>query len=309
MIPKRYINAAVVLFALAVPFWFLRYNLNPKRQEQRGLSGPDRVVLKIIAPIQWGAAMAAHQLSTWISDYFYLVDVKKNNADLAADNARLRARVRKLEALESENRRLRGLLGLKNHLTADVVSAQVIAKDTTEFFRVTQVTLDRPSRDVASNAKLPVVTLDGVVGTTGKVAGDTVEVQLVVDAGSGVDVVDERTGARGFARGTGDETKYLCKIEYVSRTDSVEVGDLLVTSGHGRRFPPGLPVARVVAVEKKPFGLYQSVIAAPTVDMSRLQEVLIILSSPEAPGEPTAPAPKEKDVPANGKSQVVGEAP
>src|SRR5437660_12877832 len=107
MIPKRYINAAVVLFALAVPFWFLRYNLNPTKAP-RGLSGPDRVVLKIIAPIQWGAAMAAHQVSSWVSDYFYLVDVKKNNADLAADNSRMRARVRKLEALETENRRLRG---------------------------------------------------------------------------------------------------------------------------------------------------------------------------------------------------------
>ncbi len=293
---KRYRDAIVVLLALAVPFWFLRYNLNPKR-DPRGLSGPDRVVMKLIAPIQFAAATAAHGLSTWVSDYFYLVDVKKNNADLAAETSRLRARVSKLEGLEAENRRLRGLLQLKNHLTADLVSAQVIAKDTVEFFRVAQVTLDKPSDAIRNNAKLPVITLDGVVGTTGKVAGDTVEVQLVVDAGSGVDVVDERTGARGFARGTGDETKYQCKIEFVSRTDSVEVGDLLVTSGHGRRFPPGLPVARVISVEKKSFGLYQSVVAAPTVDMSRLQEVLIVVSSPANP----AGEPEEGEKPAAGK--------
>jgi rod shape-determining protein MreC len=276
---RRYRDAVVVVLALAVPFWFLRYNV---KRDARGLSGPDRVIMNLIAPVQYAAATLANGLSNLVSDYVYLVDVKRNNADLAAENARLRAQVAKLEGLEAENRRLRGLLQLKNHMNADVVSAEVVAKDTVEFFRVAQVTLDRPAREIANNARLPVVTLDGVVGVTGKVAGDTVEVQLVVDAGSGVDVVDERTGARGFARGIGDETKYQCKIEYVSRTDAVEVGDLLVTSGHGRRFPAGLPVARVTSVEKKPFGLYQTVIATPTVDMSRLREVLIVLSSPEA---------------------------
>ncbi len=284
---RRYRDAIVVVLALAVPFWFLRYNI---KRDARGLSGPDLAIIKLIAPIQYASATFAHGVSSVIGDYVYLVDVKKNNADFAAENARLRARVNKLEGLEAENRRLRGLLQLKNHLNTDVVSAEVIAKDTVEFFRVVQVTLDRPVREIANNARLPVVTLEGVVGVTGKVAGDTVEVQLVVDAASGVDVVDERTGARGFARGIGDETKYLCKIEYVSRTDAVEVGDLLVTSGHGRRFPAGLPVARVTSVEKKPFGLYQAVVATPTVDMSRLREVLIVLSSPEA-GDSTAGAP------------------
>jgi rod shape-determining protein MreC len=291
---KRYRDAIVVLFALAIPFWFLRFNI---KRDNRGLSGPDRVIMKLIAPVQYASALVAHSISGIISDYVYLVDVKKNNADLAAENARLRARVSSLENLEAENRRLRGLLQLRNQLTADVVSAQVVAKDTNEFFRFAHVALDRPSRDIGNNARLPVITLEGVVGITGKVAGDTVEVQLVVDAGSGVDVVNQRTGARGFASGTGDPTKYACKVEYVSRTDEVEVGDLLVTSGHGRRFPPGVPVARVLSVEKKPFGLYQSVIATPTVDMSRLREVLIVVSSPAAPAEAPAASAKASSPP------------
>jgi rod shape-determining protein MreC len=141
-----------------------------------------------------------------------------------------------------------------------------------------------------------VITLDGVVGTTGKVAGEQVEVQLVTDAGSGVDVVVQRSGARGFVRGTGDEARYLCKVEYVKRTDEVEVGDLLVTSGVGRRFPSGIPVARVTEVVRKDFGLFQTVSAEPTVDLSRLEEVLIVISAPadkvpaaagEGRGQPT----------------------
>ena len=80
----------------------------------------------------------------------------------------------------------------------------MIGKNTNEFFRVARVTLDRASRDIAPN--LPVLSSDGVVGTTLRSSGDTVDVRLVVDAGSGVDVVVQRTGARGFVRGTGDET-------------------------------------------------------------------------------------------------------
>jgi rod shape-determining protein MreC len=83
--------------------------------------------------------------------------VKDDNASLAAENARLNARVKKLEHLEADNRRLRGLLQLRNHTKADVVSAEVISKDTVEFFRVAHVTLDRPSREIRSDAHLPVL--------------------------------------------------------------------------------------------------------------------------------------------------------
>ncbi len=280
---KRYRDVVVVLLALAVPFWFLRYSM---QRDPRQLSGPDKLIMKIIAPIQFASATVARGLSGVVSDYVYLVDVKENNANLAAESARLKARVRQLEHLEGSNRRLRGLLELRKHVTADVVSAQVISKDTVEFFRVAHVTLDRPSRDIRNNARLPVLTLDGVVGVTGKVAGDTVEVQLVVDAGSGIDVVVERTGARGFVRGTGDETKYQIKVEYAKRTDEIDVGDLLVTSGWGRRFPAGIPVAKVSKVIRREFGIYQTVLAEPTVDFSRLREVLIVISQPAGSSDP-----------------------
>lgn len=278
---KKYRDAIIVLVALAVPFWFLRFSL---KRDAKQLTGPaDTLIMQIIGPIQSAAATAARGISGVFSDYVYLVDVKEDNASLAAENARLADRVRKLEHLEAENRRLEGLLELKNHTKADVVSAEVLSKDTVEFFRVAHVLLDASRDNIRDGAHLPVITLDGVVGTTGKVAGDTVEVQLVVDAGSGVDVVVERTGARGFVRGTGDETRYLCRVEYVKRTDEIEVGDLLVTSGWGRRFPPGIPVARVTEVVRRDFGIYQTVSAEPTVDFSRLREVLIVVTQQAAP--------------------------
>ena len=271
---RRYRDLAIVLLALAVPFWFLRASMrDPTKQS----TGPDRVIMRIAAPIQYAAATLARGLSNLWGDYVYLVDVKEDNRSLASQNARLRERVHKLEALEDDNRRLRRLLELRQNLRAETVSAQVIGKDTSEFFKVARVSLDRETRDIGPN--LPVLSQDGVVGTTLKSSKDTVDVRLVVDAGSGVDVVVQRTGARGFVRGAGDE-RYACKVQYMERTDEVEVGDLLVTSGVGRRFPKGIPVATVTQVIKRDFGLYQEVFAAPTVDFSRLEEVLIVITPP-----------------------------
>jgi rod shape-determining protein MreC len=286
---KRYRDMAIVLLALAVPFWFLRASMRDPKQA----SGPDKIIIRIATPVQYAAATLARGLSNLWGDYIYLVDVKEDNARLASQNARLRERERKLEALEEENRRLRRLLDLKNSVGTDVVSAQVTAKNTNEFFRVARITLDREVRGLGPN--LPVISFDGVVGTTLKSSGDAVDVRLLVDAGSGVDVVVQRTGARGFARGTGDETKYTLSIEYVQRTDEVEVGDLLVTSGVGKRFPKGVPVGTVTQVVKRDFGIYQQVIAAPAVDFSRLEEVLVVTSPPsDDPQASREPPPQRR---------------
>ncbi len=271
---KRYRDIVIVLLALAVPFWFLRASMRDPRQS----SGPDKVIVRIASPIQYAAATLARGISNLWGEYIYLVDVNDDNASLLSQNARLQERVRKLEALEEENRRLRRLLDMKANARGDAVSAQVIGKSTNDFFRVIRVTLDKESRDIGPN--LPVLSADGVVGTTIKGAGDTVDVRLVVDAGAAVDAIVQRTGARAFVRGSGDDRKYSCNVEYVQRTDEVEVGDLLVTSGVGRRFPKNIPIGVVTQVIKRDFGVYQQVIAAPAVDFSRLEEVVIITSAP-----------------------------
>lgn len=286
---KRYRDLAIVLLALAVPFWFLRASM----RDPRRVSEPDRIIVQLSSPVQYAAATLARGLSNVWGDYIYLVDVKADNTRRASESARLAERVRKLEPLEAENRRLRRLLNLKSSLQGDIVSAQVIGKNTNEFFRVLRVSLDRDKRDIGPN--LPVVSPDGVVGTTLKASGDTIDVRLVVDAGSGVDVVVMRTGARGFVSGTGDESRYTANVQYVQSTDEVEVGDVLVTSGVGRRFPKGIPVGKVIKVNRRDFGIYQQVVAAPTVDFSRLEEVLIIGS---ATGEALT-----SDAPASGAGQ------
>ncbi len=276
---RRYRDALIVAVLLAVPFFFLRASIRDPRE----LNSIDRAVMRISVPIQYVSSLIAREVSNLWGNYVYLVEVKADHQRLAYENARLQDRVRRLEQDEIELRRVKRLLGLRETVPGDLISAQVIGKDLTEFFRVMSLVVDRAGREVRPN--MPVIAQDGVVGKVLRVAGDRVDVLLAVDSGSGIDVVDELTGARGFVRGTGDQSRYSCHVELMQRTDEVNVGDLLVTSGVGRAFPRGIPVGRVTKVVKRDFGMYQVVEASPTVDFSRLEEVLIITSPPsDEPG-------------------------
>ncbi|HEY3234120.1 MAG TPA: rod shape-determining protein MreC [Polyangiaceae bacterium] len=269
---RRYRDIVLVVLLLAVPFFFLRTSISKPEE----LNPVDRTIMRLAAPVEYAAAALARGLSGIIADYAYLVDVKSDNNQLVYENARLKNQLRELNRSDAENKRLRRLLALRNTIPGETVSAVVIAKDTADYFRVVHVALDNPGAAIRSG--MPVVGLDGAVGTVQRVAGDKVDVQLTIDSGFGVDVMVERTGARGFVRGTGDRARYSVRVEYVQRTDEVDVGDLLLTSGFGCRFPKGIPVARVSKVSRRDFGIYQAVEAGPTVDFSRLEEVLIVLS-------------------------------
>lgn len=271
---KRYRDAAVIVLLLAVPFRFVGASM--KRPDK--LNVVDRAMLRVSAPIEFAASSLARGVSNLWGDYVYLVDVKADNARLAYDNARLRETAHRLEQNEVENRELRRLLQLRETLPGDAISAQVVGRDFTEFFRVTRVVLDRGSRDVRQH--MPVVSPDGVVGAVLHVAGDSVDVLLSVDAAFGIDVEDERTRAHGFVKGTGDPARYSCKVEMVTSEDEVEPGDLLVTSGKGKWLPRGLSVARVTKVQRRELGRDQDVEAQPTVDFSRLDDVLILVTPP-----------------------------
>jgi rod shape-determining protein MreC len=281
---RRYRDIVLVILLLAVPFFFLRASI----RSPENLNAIDRALLRISAPVEYFVSALARGTSSLLSGYVYLVDVKGDNNKLAYENARLRAEVRRLSAAESESRRLKRLVGLRETAKAETVSAVVIGKDITEYFRVAHLVLDNPAPGIRTN--MPVIALDGTVGTVQRVAGERVDVQLAVDSGFGVDVVVERTGARGFVRGVGDLSRYLVRVEYVQRTDEVAQGDVLVTSGVGCRFPKGIPVARVTDVVKRDFGIYQQVEAEPTVDFSRLDEVLIVL----ADTKDCTPAPERR---------------
>ncbi len=260
---------AVVL--LVLPFFFLSANL--KNPSEVGLV--DSGLLKISAPLQYVATEAAGALSSLLEEYFYVVEVGRDNDRLRDENDRLREDNRLLRVEAGENDRLRDLLELRERLPGESISAEVVTREFSQYFRVMRVRLDRGALDRVRPG-MPVVSAQGLVGQIRRTSGRHADVLLTVDQESAIDVVVQRTGARGMLRGTGESNRYLCRMQYLRREDEVEVGDEVYTSGLGRRFPAAILVGRVVRVERQEFGLYQEVEVAPSLSFSELEEVLIL---------------------------------
>lgn len=268
---KRFRDAAICVALLAVPFFFLNANL----KDPESTNGLDRTVLTISAPVQLAAATTARWFSGVWQDYVYLIDVKTENDRIRAENARLTEENRRLRSEALENRRLRSLLQLRERIGGELIGAQVIGRDVSRFFRVTRVRLDRGERDHVRPG-MPVITSEGLVGQVRRSWSRYSDVLLTVDRTSAIDVVIQRTGARGMLRGTGADDRYLAQIQYLRREDDIRVGDLVHTSGLGQRFPASILVGRVTRIARREFGLYQEAEITPAVNFSSLDEVLIL---------------------------------
>jgi rod shape-determining protein MreC len=126
-----------------------------------------------------------------------------------------------------------------------------------------------------------VVTAGGVVGQVIRVTGGYADVMTVKDATSRTAVRVQRSRARATASGAGGDRNLL--LENLLRTEDVQEGDLIVTAGTDGVFPPGLPVGKATAVDRRASGMFQSAEVVPAVDMTRVEEVLVL-----PPVEPVA---------------------
>jgi rod shape-determining protein MreC len=291
----RYRKLLFALPLLALPFVFFYVNA----KEPRDLNVFDEVVLRISGPIQEATRWVVDGVADLWEDYVYLRDQRTENARLRARSRKLRELEARLAETEKENARLRALLAFHAR-TPEVrkISARVIARSTSPYFRVQRIRIDAGASARVVQG-MPVVTADGVVGQVRRVYGPYADVQLLADPASSIDVVVQGTRATGFLRGRGEANNYRCRLEYLSLPDLVREGDLVVTSGvgAGNRLPPGLPVGKVSHVVRKQFAVAQEVEVTPAVDFGKVEEVFVLATpgaqvpagSREVPPPPRAP--------------------
>lgn len=270
---SRLRDSVLATLLLAVPFFFLNANLKAP-EETNAL---DRILLRISAPVQELASGLAQGVGSIFENYVFLVEVKEKNDALTEENARLRSRLRDLRHVADENRRFREILEIKHHLPGEAFAARVIAKETSPYFRVVRLRIDQGDQRLL-RAGQAVISHGGLVGETERVSehGRVADVLLTVDPRAKVDVRIRRTGARGVLRGTGEEDRYLCRIEWLERGDEVRKGDEVYTSGLGKRFPASILVGHVSSVTDAETGLHQEVEVVPSVHFGRLEEVLVM---------------------------------
>jgi len=261
---RLYLLCGIILLAS-----FIVYSLNLKNREH---AGPfERGVMNLMAPL-YGVVAKVNGFAGGIwSGYIDLVTVRRENRKLTETVKILNSRLTAANEAVLSNERLQKLLQLKSSLHFPAVAASVVGEDGSPWFRT--IVIDRGSVDGLREG-MPVVAIDGVVGQVVKVAAGSSRVLLLTDHASGIAGVVQRSRARGVVKGAGGG---LCSLEFSLREEDVKVGDTVVTSGIGGIFPKGLPVGEVSMVRKGEYGIFQTVDIRPRVNVSRLEEVLVIL--------------------------------
>lgn len=188
-------------------------------------------------------------------------------------------------ALAQENATLRGL----NTALPDVIEKRLVGEViSVEVSTLRQrLLINRGGRNGIYKSQ-PVVTGSGVLGQVFRTGPFSSEIILVTDAEHALPVQVLRSGVRTIALGTGRAT--ALELPYVPQNYDVQVGDVLVTSGLGRVFPFGLPVARVTKVERDPTQPLARIHAAPLANIESDREVLFIWAREGHPASPASAA-------------------
>jgi rod shape-determining protein MreC len=207
--------------------------------------------------------------------------LREQNEAMRRENLVLNARLQQLVALESENMRLRDLLGSSFRIGERVLIAEILAVDLDPGRR--QVVVNKGSRSGVFVGQ-PVLDANAVMGQVVRTNPLSSTVLLITDSEHALPVEVNRNGLRTIARGTG--VGQDLELLHIPKNADVRVGDLLVTSGMGGRFPRGYPVARVTGVRHDPDDPFTVVTAEPTARLDRSREVLLVWTlSPESATE------------------------
>lgn len=228
-------------------------------------------IVEITGPVQSLLTSAGESLGSVWNNYFTLVYAAKKNQKLKKEISALRSKLTAMEELRLANQRYRALLGLKEQTHYQVMAAEVVATDSSNFFR--NLILNKGSAGGVLT-HMPVVDTAGLVGRVVWVGPHYCKVLLLTDPNFGADVMVQRSRTKGVVTGAG-QGKLIMK--YVQDNKDVTAGDALVTSGAAGVFPRGVLVGKVVSVEERGQGAFLRVEVQPAVDFSRLEEVLIIM--------------------------------
>ena len=225
----------------------------------------------LVSPLQYAVDYPV-RLVGWMRS---LLSTKKalidENMQLLYHQTLLESRLQKLLVLRNENSQLKELLSVSSSTNGRVMAAQILAVDMTSSRQL--LVLNKGKRDGVLMGQ-PVLDAKGVVGQIIDVGFMTSTVLLISDSKCAVPVRNNRTGEQAILVGT-NSLSTLSLIN-LPKTSTIAKGDLLVTSGLGRRYPEGYPVGRVQEIRNISGEEFIKVSVSPVALLNRNRLVLLV---------------------------------
>lgn len=250
------------VICLVVDLRFPAYS-QPVRYQLNGL------VMPLYAVMGWPA-----RFMDWVAEMAMTDEaLHEENAYLKSQLLVLSGRVQKFSELAAENARLRGLLDSTRVVDGRVLIAEIISVDSDPFRHI--VLLNKGEREGVYVGQ-PVLDARGIMGQIIEVGPQTARVMLIADREHALPVRVARNGIRAIVAGNGSLDKL--QLQYVPESADVKVGDTLVSSGLGLRYPGGYPVAIVTRVGRSGTGDFAAIEVKPVAELDRSRHVLLLFN-------------------------------
>ncbi len=242
------------------------------------LSSVRNLLLTAIEPIEKLATLPITAYHFFQQDYETIEDLKQANQRLATENLLLKAEQQQLPQLRLEITRLNQLLNTASQLERSKIQIANISHYNLSPYSQTFM-LDKGYLDKVDPNQC-VIDSHGLIGLITQVTPTSAKVQLITDADIAIPVRIQRTGQRGIAKGSHFNE---LSVQFIAKSSSVNIGDLIVTSGLGSVYPKGYPVARVTSVTKPKDQPYLEIKARPVAKIGQADKVLILSNDIKIP--------------------------
>ena len=245
-------------------------------------------VAVVLYPVQW-LMLKPVEFASGGADYFQSLQQAQSEAGAARKSLVLMSqRANQSDQLAQENDRLRQLLALRARLQVPAQAAQILYETADTYTR--RVIVDQ-GKMAGVELGSPVLDAAGVLGQVTRVHPFLSEVTLLIDRDQAIPVLNIRTGVRGVAYGDPVASHGGgMELRFMSANADVQEGDLLSTSGMDGVYPPGLPVARVVRMERRADSAFARIYCAPLAAVQGARHVMLL--KPVADQLPQRPEPE-----------------
>ncbi|HET7314248.1 rod shape-determining protein MreC [Salinisphaera sp.] len=250
------------------------------------------VLAVALEPVQMAAEIPG-DAADYLKNYFDRDDLVHENEQLSQKLLLLQSRLQKLAALKAENERIRALLASASAIDRNVLIARILSVSPDPYRQY--VKLNKGSVDGVFVGQT-LIDAHGIMGQVTDVTPLTSRAILISDPNTGIPVQVNRTGLQTIAQGTG-HTGALT-LPFLPNNADIEVGDLLISSGLGGRYPPNYPVARVTRVVHRPGEEFLDVTAEPTANLNHGREVLLVWNNHGDGAQPASDHPGQSGKPA-----------
>ncbi len=237
-----------------------------------------------LQPILGAVSTPFVEIQRWVSSRYLAISeiltmprdtilLRQENQELKNQVSQLQSQVIQLQEQLGEAQVLYALLDFARERPENkYIAGSIIGKDPSPFLQY--VIIDHGSDDGLKKG-MPVVTEQGLVGQVAAVTAKAARVQLISDSGSVVNVRLKNAAIEAQLKGSisGENT-----LEMIPQDAQLEIGDIVLTSGLGGTYPPGIVIGQVTQTRKVETDLFQTAVVQPIVNFAQLKAVLIIIN-------------------------------